>query len=82
MTNILGGGGDFKHFLHHIGTAASGWLDDMDTHRFEFTSDNFDSFAENVEDWAKTLDVDSLEKERDQYLVDLVKAKSEAKYLK
>ncbi|BDD55278.1 hypothetical protein MAP00_000815 [Monascus purpureus] len=82
MNNALGGGGDFKHFLNHIGPAASRWLDDINERRFDFTRENMDRLAENVEGWTGTVYMKSVEKERDQYLVDLVKSKGESKHLK
>lgn len=82
MTNTLGGGGDFKHFLDHIGSAATGWLADMDKHPYDFSEASNQKLAEEVESWTKTLDTKALEEERDSYLRRLVKAKAESTYLK
>lgn len=65
MNKALGGGGNFKHFLSHIGPAANRWLDDMNESRFEYTRENMDRLAENVEGWTGTINMKSVEKERD-----------------
>ena len=82
MTSVLGGGGDFRHFINHIGRASTAWLEDMDKHRFEYTTENIDRLSDNVEDWTKTVDLESVERERDEFLADLVKSKAGSRHLK
>ena len=76
MTNALGGGGDFRHLLEHIGIAAKSWTDDMRKHAFELTPDSLDTLDSSVNDWIKNVDIGLLERERDQVLLDLMETKS------
>lgn len=82
MTNTLGGGGSFRHFLDHIGGASVGWLADMDKHRYDFSKESNDELEKDVRSWTDTVDLKALEQERDCYLRDLIKAKAKSTYFK
>ncbi|KAL4966331.1 3-hydroxyacyl-CoA dehydrogenase [Aspergillus stella-maris] len=77
MTNALGGGGDFGHFMDHLGPALKGWLDDMQRHRFEFGEGERDALKGRVNGWVKTVDLGGVERERDAFLKEIVKSKQD-----
>ncbi|KAL4811900.1 hypothetical protein BDW67DRAFT_189213 [Aspergillus spinulosporus] len=73
MTNTLGGGGDFGHFMDHLGSALNYWLGDMHKHRFDFESrEKTDVLKERVSGWVSNLDLSDLERRRDEVLAELV----------
>ncbi|KAL4742444.1 hypothetical protein BDV11DRAFT_202742 [Aspergillus similis] len=73
MTNTLGGGGDFGHFMDHLGPALKYWLSDMREHRFDFESqEKTDVLKEKVSEWVSNLDLGGLERRRDEGLAELV----------
>ena len=76
MTNTLGGGGDFSHFMDHLGPALKSWIDDMDQHRFDMTSqEKVDALKETVNEWVSQVDLVKREVERDVLLAGLVRTK-------
>ncbi|KAL4940751.1 hypothetical protein BDV06DRAFT_230116 [Aspergillus oleicola] len=77
LTNALGGGGDFGHFMDHLGPALKGWLDDMQSHRFEFGEGDRDALKEKVNEWVATVDLKGVVRERDALLAGVVKSKQE-----
>jgi 3-hydroxyacyl-CoA dehydrogenase len=77
MTNILAGGGSFKHLLEHIGTAAKVWTEDMKRHTFDLNTETIHALDMNVQESIGTVDMTSLQKDRDQVLLDLIALKSD-----
>ncbi|KAJ5597651.1 hypothetical protein N7537_007735 [Penicillium hordei] len=75
MTNTLGGGGDFNHFMDHLGPALKTWLDDM--HQHEFDLDSQDVLKERVNEWISHVNLKEIEESRDKFLVGLISSKSE-----
>ena len=76
MTNTLGGGGDFAHFMDHLGPALKSWIDDMDQHRFDMASeDKLEALKKTVNEWVAKVDLKSVEENRDVLLADLVRNK-------
>ncbi|PLB48402.1 hypothetical protein P170DRAFT_386855 [Aspergillus steynii IBT 23096] len=76
MTNTLGGGGDFTHFMDHLGPALKSWLDDMDQHRFDIGSeDRVGALKKTVNEWVAQVDLKKHEADRDALLADLVRSK-------
>ena len=77
MTNALGGGaGGFNHLLTHIGPAAVIWKTDMDAHSFEYSEENIAHLDVSVQKMMKKHPQDVVEQQRDQLLIDLIKAKA------
>ncbi|PYI00274.1 hypothetical protein BO78DRAFT_402167, partial [Aspergillus sclerotiicarbonarius CBS 121057] len=73
MTNTLGGGGDFGHFMEHLGPALKSWLDDMQEHRFDMGSrEKVDELKDAVNGWVEKVDLKKVEADRDVLLADLV----------
>ncbi|KAJ5512605.1 Dehydrogenase multihelical [Penicillium fimorum] len=77
MTNTLGGGGDFNHFMDHLGPALKAWLDDMHRHEFDVDSRDVDVLKERVDEWTSQVNLKEVEKSRDKLLVSLIKSKTE-----
>ncbi|KAL4929866.1 uncharacterized protein BDV17DRAFT_290222 [Aspergillus undulatus] len=76
ITNALGGGGDFGHFMDHLGPALKGWLDDMQTHRFNFDErEKVDKLKGSVNEWVSTINLKEVEKNRDTFLSSIVRSK-------
>lgn len=76
MTNILAGGGDFKHLMNHIGAAADTWRKDMREHEFEYTRENINALDAKVQESLGDVDLNRLATERDQVLLELMESKS------
>ena len=68
MTNTLGGGANFSHFMDHLGPALQGWLGDMEKHKFDFSPQQVDSVKDKVNDWVSQLDLKEIEANRDEAL--------------
>lgn len=77
MTNTLGGGGDFNHFMNHLGPALKTWLDDMHRHEFDTDSQDVNVLKERVDEWTSQVNLKEIEESRDKLLVGLVKSKTE-----
>ena len=75
MTNTLGGGGDFTHFMDHLGPALKLWLDDMEKHKFEFQPQQVESVKGTVNDWVSQVNLKKVEQDRDAFLGELVEKK-------
>jgi 3-hydroxyacyl-CoA dehydrogenase len=78
MSNAMGGGGGsdgFKHLLEHLGPATQKWLEDMKSHAFVLNEKNLDALSASVDEELKTRDVKTLERERDELLVELFRLK-------
>ncbi|RAL15899.1 uncharacterized protein BO97DRAFT_403116 [Aspergillus homomorphus CBS 101889] len=76
MTNTLGGGGDFSHFMDHLGPALQSWLDDMDQHRFDMGSqEKVEALKRTVNDWVSQVDLKVVAGDRDALLANLVRDK-------
>ncbi|KAJ5352823.1 hypothetical protein N7452_001797 [Penicillium brevicompactum] len=75
MTNTLGGGGDFTHFMDHLGPALKLWLDDMEKHKFEFQPQQVESVKGTVHDWVSQVNLKKVEQDRDAFLGELVEKK-------
>ena len=81
MTNVLGGGGGatgFKHLLEHLGPGVQAWTKDMNKHAFQWTPENIEALEASVGDWLKTTDITSIESERDDVIINLMKLKDNA----
>ncbi|KAL4748557.1 hypothetical protein BDW72DRAFT_205526 [Aspergillus terricola var. indicus] len=79
MTNTLGGGGDFGHFMDHLGPALKYWLGDMHRHRLDFESqEKTDVLKERVSEWVSNLNLSDLERRRDEGLAELVAIRQHA----
>ncbi|RDW79133.1 uncharacterized protein DSM5745_05985 [Aspergillus mulundensis] len=76
MTNTLGGGGDFGHFMDHLGPALKGWVYDMEAQGFDFEDkDSVDAVKQRVNGWVGGVDLAGVERRRDEGLVGLVQRK-------
>ncbi|GKZ25478.1 hypothetical protein AbraIFM66951_001018 [Aspergillus brasiliensis] len=76
MTNTLGGGGDFNHFMDHLGPALKSWLNDMEVNKFDLGSEEkVDDIKKKVNGWTSQVDLKKVEGDRDVLLADLVKGK-------
>ncbi|KAJ5311989.1 hypothetical protein PENANT_c022G03589 [Penicillium antarcticum] len=76
MTNTLGGGGNFSHFMNHLGPALKTWLDDMHQNSFNFDSQEaVNDLKDKVNGWVSTIDLKEVESNRDAFLSSLVKDK-------
>ena len=78
MTNTLGGGGDFNHFMDHLGPALKTWLADMHEHKFDLDSQDVDVLKERVNEWISHVDLKEVEESRNELLVGLIKSKSKS----
>lgn len=76
VTNILAGGGNFRHMLEYIGNAAKVWTEDMRKHAFDLNPDTISALDAKVQDSIGRIDVGMLEKKRDEVLLDLIELKS------
>ncbi|KAJ6000983.1 hypothetical protein N7481_001392 [Penicillium waksmanii] len=76
MTNVLGGGGDFRHLLEHLGPASRAWTEDMRNHEFDFNSESLDALNGSVQEWVSKVDVETEERKRDNSMLALIKDKS------
>lgn len=73
MTNTLGGGGDFGHFMDHLGPALKTWLDDMHQHPFEISSTKeTNALREKVNEWVSGVDIEKTERDRDAFLANFI----------
>ncbi|KAI9924199.1 hypothetical protein ASPWEDRAFT_136896 [Aspergillus wentii DTO 134E9] len=77
MTNTLGGGGDFNHFMSHLGPALKTWLDDMHRHEFDMDSQHVDVLKERVNEWTSQVNLKEVEERRDDRLVGLIKSQKD-----
>lgn len=78
MTNVLGGGRDFKYFMNHLGPALKTWSDDMRDHEFDFSREKIDVLDKIVQEWVSTVDIDGVERKRDNYIVGMINNESDA----
>lgn len=71
-----GGGSDgFKHLLEHLGPATREWINDMDAHSFAWTPESMHALTKSVGEEMAGKDVAALERQRDERLVNMFKAK-------
>ncbi|KAB8218945.1 hypothetical protein BDV33DRAFT_231944 [Aspergillus novoparasiticus] len=77
VTNILGGGGSFRHLVEHIGTAAQVWAEDMRKHAFDLNPETISILDANVRETIGNVDMESLQRDRDHVLLDLIALKSQ-----
>lgn len=76
MTNTLGGGASFAHFIDHLGPALKSWLDDMEAHKFDWGSKNtVEGLKDTVNAWVSQVDLKAVAGRRDVLLADLVRKK-------
>ncbi|PYI35622.1 hypothetical protein BP00DRAFT_333794 [Aspergillus indologenus CBS 114.80] len=76
MTNTLGGGASFAHFIDHLGPALKSWLDDMEAHKFDWSSkDTVEGLKNTVNGWVSQVDLKEVAGRRDVLLADLVRKK-------
>lgn len=76
MCNVLGGGRDFKHFIDHLGTAMKVWGDDMKQHEFGGEPEKKDRVSERVEEYVGGVDLDEVEKSRDEFILNSLQFRS------
>lgn len=76
MSNALGGGGSFRHFADHIGSAMKSWEEDMRQYQFDWSKENIDALDESVKSWVETVDLHKVAEERDDCLISLTRDKS------
>src|SRR5699024_7151279 len=62
MTNCLGGGRSFRHFIDHIGPALQTWGDDMKQFEFDHEPEKKEKVTERVEEYVGGVDLDKVEK--------------------
>lgn len=78
MTNVLGGGGDFGHFMDHLGPALKCWLDDMQQHQFDMGSPiEKENIKDKVNEWVSNVDLEKTAKDRDAFLTGLISSRSD-----
>lgn len=78
MINVLGGGGGangFQHTFEHIIPAMREWLKDMRAREYQFTDANKDTLAKSVHEELATYDPNTVEQQRDELLIRLLKDK-------
>lgn len=78
MTNVLAGGGDFRHFLDHLGPALQACSEDMHAHEFKFEPESIDGLDTSVQEWVSKVDLEALEKKRNEFIIGLIKDKTDA----
>ena len=76
MTNALGGGRSFRHFIDHIGPAVKSWGDDMKQYEFRHEPEKKDKVTERVEDYVGGFNLDKVEKGRDEFILNSIQFKS------
>ncbi|BCR83082.1 uncharacterized protein ACHE_10484S [Aspergillus chevalieri] len=79
MTNALGGGRSFRHFIDHIGPAVKSWGDDMKQYEFGHEPEKRDKVTEKVEEYVGGVDLDEVEKRRDEFILNSIQFKSSAR---
>ncbi|TKA47830.1 hypothetical protein B0A55_13137, partial [Friedmanniomyces simplex] len=78
MANISGGGGGkygFQHLMRHLGPAMQGWLEDMRAHSYDFGEDSLAVCEGSVQEMLGHVDLEEVEKQRDELLVKLLSLK-------
>jgi 3-hydroxyacyl-CoA dehydrogenase len=78
LANAMGGGGGsdgFRHLLEHLGPASREWTKDMNANSFDWTTEKLDNLTKSVGEELKGKDMGALERQRDERLVDMFKAK-------
>jgi 3-hydroxyacyl-CoA dehydrogenase len=81
MSNVMGGGGGrggFRHMLDHLGPAMQGWLKDMRANEYQYTPENAEKLDKSVQEELDVHDVATVEQQRDEILVRLLKDKKAA----
>lgn len=72
MTNVLGGGGSFEHFMQHLGPAMNSWTEDMDENKFDMTSqESVSVLSTAVDEWVSGVDLEKVKTDRDTHLAKL-----------
>lgn len=67
ITNALGGGGDFRHFMEHLGPALKSWKADMDNHPFD--AENKEPLIKSVEEYVANSDLSAVQERRDEFIL-------------
>jgi len=79
MRTALGGGdGGFEHIMKHLGPAVQRWLKDMETNSFEYSDENLKIVAQSVQEMQQGADMEEVEAQRDELIIDTLKAKAKA----
>jgi 3-hydroxyacyl-CoA dehydrogenase len=81
INDVLGGGGGadgFNHMMTHLGPAMQGWLKDMAVHGYEYTEENAKILSVSVKDLLAGIDTEKLDKQRNELMIDLFKARASA----
>lgn len=72
LTNILGGGGDFRRFLAHLGPASAAWREDMRANAFKEDGESSKRLGDFVEEAiarnGNKTDFSEIEKRRDEFI--------------
>lgn len=76
MTNVLGGGRSFGHFIDHIGPAFQSWKDDMRQHEFRNEPEEKERLMERVKEYVEGTDLVQIEKRRDEFILNCLQSKS------
>lgn len=76
MTNVLGGGRSFRHFIDHIGPAMKSWGDDMKQYEFAHEPEKKEKVTERVDEYVGGVDLDEVEKGRDEFILNSIQFKS------
>ena len=69
--HMAGGDGGMKHFMHHIGPAIQGWMDDLGTPRL--TPQTQKAIIDGVAEEAAGRSMDDLRRWRDRKLIEILK---------
>lgn len=75
MTNVLGGDGNFRHFMDHLGPAVKSWGDDMRENQFNYESERKEAVNQNVDEYVSHVDLDAVRKRRDEFILNSVQFK-------
>lgn len=76
MTNVLGGGRNFGHFIDHIGPAVHSWKVDMNKYEYNGEPEQKERLKERVGEYVEGVDLDGVEKKRDEFILNCLQLKS------
>lgn len=76
MTNVLGGGRSFRHFIDQLGPAVKSWGDDMKQYDFGHEPEKKEKVTERVEEYVGGVDLDEVERGRDEFILNSIQFKA------
>lgn len=76
MTNVLGGGRNFGHFIDHIGPAVHSWKVDMHKYEYNGEPEQKERLKERVGEYVEGVDLDAVEEKRDEFILNCLQLKS------